>query len=164
MGAGIAALLSFSPTYALPSNSLSNIVEHPYANPKVDTGLFDIKWSDGLKAYTLIYNPGEHNVNDMLHAWYNHPIAEVRKKGPCPDSEWNYQSGSSIECLDSSSDVPDLIKYIMDTFSSDKRGDKLLTVRYWGHNNTATIIFDPVDAKDAKFIDEMKALLQSKPI
>ena len=109
------------------------------------------------KEYQIIYGES-HNCNDESHVWYNHPTPDGIKfkqsmgiiTPDCP-SGWILQSGILEECVDwNSLDIPSIIKYIRRNLQDDP---ELIAIRYWEHNNTATLLFAPSQSCDRKYFE-----------
>jgi hypothetical protein len=109
------------------------------------------------KEYQIIYGES-HNCNDKSHIWYNHPTPDGIKykqsigiiTPDCP-SGWTLQRGMLEECVDwYSLDIPFVIKYIRRKLEDDP---ELIAIRYWEHNNTATLLFAPSQSCNRKYFE-----------
>ena len=109
------------------------------------------------KEYQIIYGES-HNCNDKSYIWYNHPTPDGIKykqsmgiiTPDCP-SGWTLQRGILEECVDwNSLDIPFVIKYIRRKLENDP---ELISIRYWEHNNTLTLLFDPSHSCDRKYFE-----------
>lgn len=154
--------LGFSVSYALGFNYLGvnpklfRIRTLLVTSYKTEPGIDEVR-KQFRKEYQIIYGEN-HNCNDKSHIWYNHPTPDGIKykqsmgiiTPDCP-SGWTLQRGNLEECVDwNSVDIPIIIRYIRRNLKDDP---ELIAIRYWRHNNTATLLFDPSHSSDRKYFE-----------
>lgn len=154
--------LGFSVSYAFGFDYLSvnpnlfRIRTLKVTSFKTEPGNDEVK-KQFRKEYQIIYGEN-HNCNDKFNIWYNHPTPDgIKYKQsmgiitPDCQSGWTLQRGIFEKCVDwYSHDIPLIIKYIRRNLEDDP---ELIAIRYWEHNNTATLLFAPSQTCDRKYFE-----------
>ena len=162
--------LGFSVFYALGFNylcvnpKLFSIRTLKVRSYKTEAGIEEVI-KQFREEYQIIYGEN-HNCNDKSHIWYNHPTPDgiklKQRMGiitPECSSGWTLQRGILEECVDwNSPDTPAIIKYIRRNLDDDP---ELIAIRYWEHNNTATLLFGSSHSCDRKYFERKLRKLRS---